>query len=637
MHRSFILAVVSLLLVPVRTTAAPSAVQLQMSLAGSGQPVANAPASGIDLLLPAEIDPAFAGDDEGDDLGGFGVAAAQSAPPSLHRSIAISEGRPRLKERDDRGDDRPVVRASFDGLTHRDTRLANGGNQFSNEPPDQGLCAGNGFVLESVNSALRIYDRQGNPLTGVVDLNTFYGYPAAINRATGQFGPSLSDPSCVYDSGSRRWFHVILTLDRIGTSSALSGKNHLDIAVSSTADPRDPWRIYRLPVQNDGTDGTPDHHCDGPCLGDYPHIGFNRDGIYLTTNEFSLFGTGFFGAQIYAISKRALINGAASVPVVLINTADPDIPFPGFTVWPAQPVGEGDDDDDGGGRVEYLMSSLAVFTETGTSNQILVWKLTNTRSLDRIPSIGVEVNPVEVTTYAVPPRATQKVGDFPLGQCLADATIPTPAGPGCWRFVLASGGPFPNTEKQRIDGHDSRVNQVTFARGKLWTSLETAVSVGGATQVGLAYFIVDPGKLSVVKEGTLALAGNNLTYGAVGVSGEGKGAIAFSLLGTDFYPTAAYASLDIRSGAGPIRIVSLGKGPDDGFTGYNPTSQFGTRQRWGDYGAAAFDGKNLWLASEYIGQSCTLAEFVSSNFTCGATRTQLGNWYTRLTKLSIED
>jgi hypothetical protein len=636
MRRFLTLAALSLFsMLPAPTTAAPTPVQLQMSLSGTGQPVASAPASGIDLRLPAELDPALIGDDEVDaDLGFGGVAAAQSAPAPLHRTIASTEGRPRHHDRDDHGEDKPVVRASFDGLTHRDTRLANGGNQFSNEPPDQGLCAGNGFVLESVNSALRIYDRRGNPLTGVVDLNTFYGYPAAINRATGEFGPSISDPSCVYDPGSRRWFHIVITLDRIGTSSALSGKNHLDIAVSTTSDPRDPWLIYHLPVQNDGTDGTPNHNCGGPCLGDYPHIGYNKDGIYLTTNEFSLFGPGFFGAQIYAISKRALVNGAASIPVVLINTFDPQIPFPGFTVWPAQPAGE---DDDGGGHVEYLMSSLAVFTADGTSNQILVWKLTKTQSLDHTPNLGVEVNPVDVLTYGVPPRATQKVGDFPLGQCLADGAMPTPFGPGCWNYFFISGGPFPNTEKQRIDGHDTRVNQVTFAQGKLWSSLETAVSVGGATQVGLAYFIVDPKKLKVVKQGTLALAGNNLTYGAVGVTGEGKGAIAFSLLGTDYYPTAAYASLDVRSGAGPIQILALGKGPDDGFTGYNPMSQYGTRQRWGDYGAAAFDGKNLWLASEYIGQTCTLTEFVNSGFSCGGTRSSLANWYTRLTKLSIDD
>src|SRR6266545_4469862 len=92
------------------------------------------------------------------------------------------------------------VGASAGARRHdRDQRTANGGNQFSLEPPDQGLCAGNGFVMESLNDVLRVYDRSGNALVGVIDLNTFYGYPPAINRTTGQFGPFVTDPSCYFD------------------------------------------------------------------------------------------------------------------------------------------------------------------------------------------------------------------------------------------------------------------------------------------------------------------------------------------------------------------------------------------------------------------------------------------------------
>jgi dihydroorotate dehydrogenase len=40
-----------------------------------------------------------------------------------------------------------------------------------------------GFVLETVNTVLRVFDARGSPSTGVIDLNSFYGYPAAINRA----------------------------------------------------------------------------------------------------------------------------------------------------------------------------------------------------------------------------------------------------------------------------------------------------------------------------------------------------------------------------------------------------------------------------------------------------------------------
>src|SRR5581483_6633891 len=201
---------------------------------------------------------------------------------------------------------------------------------FSVEPPDQGLCAGNGFVLESTNDVVNVFDAAGNQLLGVTDLNSFYGYPPAIIRGTSNhFGPSITDPSCLFDASSQRWFHVVLTLDRIdvdpttglSTSQSLSGRNHLDIAVSNSANPLGSWTIYTVPVQDDGTEGTPDHHCaasattppgrthPNACLGDYPHIGADANGFYMSTNEFNFFPPGFNASQIYAISKRDLANG----------------------------------------------------------------------------------------------------------------------------------------------------------------------------------------------------------------------------------------------------------------------------------------------------------------------------------------
>jgi hypothetical protein len=102
----------------------------------------------------------------------------------------------------------------FNGISHVDSRTANNGNQFSIEPPDQGLCVGNGYVMEAVNAAVRVFDTQGNPLTGVEDISSFFGFPAAVNRTTGVFGPSLSDPKCYFDADAalvrqrtddRRW------------------------------------------------------------------------------------------------------------------------------------------------------------------------------------------------------------------------------------------------------------------------------------------------------------------------------------------------------------------------------------------------------------------------------------------------
>ena len=629
-------AAASLLAVP--AFAAGSGVQLQINVSGVASPQAAPPGAISGAVDAYEIDPVTVDDGDGDATGpglGGADASAQALPqPFLHRRIHDGEGDGVSDPGRNTKGDHPELQLSFNGLNHVDQRTANRGNQFSLEPPDQGLCVGNGFVLETINDVLRVWDTNGNPLTGVVDLNTFYGYPAAINRTTGAFGPEITDPSCIFDTASGRWFHVVLTLDRVGTTSSLSGKNHLDIAVSNTSDPRGSWTVFKLPVQNDGTDGTPNHNCNGPCLGDYPHIGANKDAIFLTTNEFSLFHSGFFGSQIYALSKSALVAGTGPVPVVLFDTADPSIPFPGFTVWPAQTPGGDDDGSGGGGNREFLMSSLAVFSANGTSNQILVWTIGNTKSIDAsTPSLSIDVKPVNTLTYGVPPRSTQKVGDVPQAQCLSDNTLATPFGPGCWRFFFVSGGPFPNTEKV-VDSNDSRMQQVTYANGKLWGALDTAVTVQGVRQAGIAYFVINPNSGKVMTQGVVAVAGNNVTYPAIGVTRSGRGAMAFTLLGTDHYPSAAYVSIDAIGGAGDVQVVAEGLGPDDGFTGYNPHSQYGTRPRWGDYGAAATDGNDIWIASEYIGQTCTFAQYVSSGFTCALTRTSLANWYTRISKLT---
>ena len=218
---------------------------------------------------------------------------------------------------------------SFHGLDHFDQRTANGGNQFSVEPPDQGLCVGNGFIMETVNDVIQVFDTSGNPVTDVVDQNTFYGYAPAINRTTNKFGPFVTDPSCHYDPDVNRWFHVVLTLETKRNTGDFTGKNHLDLAVSDSPDPTGTWTIYRIPVQDDGTQGTPDHHCPlrnngsghGPCIGDYPHMGADANGFYLTTNEYAFFPDNIFhAAQIYAFSKAALAGTPKNIKMQQFDT-----------------------------------------------------------------------------------------------------------------------------------------------------------------------------------------------------------------------------------------------------------------------------------------------------------------------------
>jgi len=544
---------------------------------------------------------------------------------------------------------------SFDGLNHRNQRLANGGNQWTLEPPDQGLCVGNGYVVEVVNSVIRVWNTSGSALSGVQDLNTFFGYPAAIDRSTGVVGPNVIDPQCYYDPDNNRFVVDITTLygDAAGN---YNGKNSIDVAVSNTGDPTGAWTIYHVPAQNDGTDGTPNHGCTldgttpGPCFQDYPHIGADKYGVYITTNEYDLFGPNFNAAQIFAFSKAQLAAHPSSINMTLVENLNVD-GSPGFTVWPAtSPAGQYASDKNG---TEYFLSTIAgdgseTGNPTGTARRIGLWAVTNTRSLDSAsPALNWTSRLINSETYVFPPKADQKPGSIPLADCINDTTLVTPFGPGCWQILFFPPEPAHNEVEVHVDSNDTRMQQTWYVNGMLWGAADTAVWVNGQFKAGVAWFAVSPkingaGKVEgqVKKQGYLALANNNLTYPAIAMGTNGKGAIAFTVLGADYYPSAGYALIGADGSVGPIHVAAAGLGPDDGFTGYNAFQYF--RPRWGDYGAAVTDGNNLWIASEYIGQTCTFAQYtagVSATSlgafgSCGGTRTSLANWGTRISKLT---
>ena len=586
-----------------------------------------------------------AGAKGGEIAGGQEADAGAAAPAATIVDRSLSRRGGRGGEDGGRGEtkDSPELKASFDGLNHRAQRTANGGNQFSVEPPDQGMCAGNGFVMESVNDVLAVYDQAGHVRKAVTDLNTFYGYPAQINRATGVQGPFVTDPSCLFDAASQRWFQVVLTLEVVPDTGAFTGRNTIDIAVSRTASPVGDWTIYHLPVTDDGTEGTPNHNCapSNPpnpthptaCLGDYPHIGADANGFFVTTNEYPFFGPGFHAAQVYAFSKAALAASAPTLTVSQIDTIGADAGRPGFTLIPA--LSPGKKFENSGQGTEYLMSSNAAEEARGTattSTDLLVWALTNTRSLaTATPAVSLAHTTLQVNPYAPPPRADQKVGDFPLGQCLNDPT--------CAPTLLGAPDPFPEVEST-LDASDTRMGQVAFAQGKLWAALDTALTLGGTNKAGIEYFVVTPKangngvSARLETSGYVGVRNNNVTYPAVGVTDDGRGIMAFTLVGRDHFPSAAYTTIDVR-GVGSIHVAAEGKGPQDGFSGYRAFND-PPRPRWGDYGAAAVDGSSVWIASEYIGQTCTLAQYRTAPIgSCGATRTALANWDTRISRLDL--
>src|SRR5205814_4953549 len=185
----------------------------------------------------------------------------------VNRSLSKGPGKSASVTSGKKAKSNPQLNFSFSGLNHYQQRYSRGGNQFSIEPPDQGMCVGNGYVVEAVNDVFNVF----SPTTGAsvlpdntstnvvsgfardvnhaIDLTSFFGYAAAINRSlppntVGRFGPSVTDPSCMFDAQTQRFFVVVLTLETNSRTGGFTTANHLDIAVSQTSNPTGNWNIY---------------------------------------------------------------------------------------------------------------------------------------------------------------------------------------------------------------------------------------------------------------------------------------------------------------------------------------------------------------------------------------------------------
>ncbi len=491
----------------------------------------------------------------------------------------------------------------FDGLSHYDQRFAGTGvytnTQFSTEPPDQALAVGNGYVLEAINAALAVYKTDGTVVAAPMPVNQFFGLAPAIIRSNLTFGPSLSDPRAYYDAPSRRFFVEEWGTDTDPATGAATGASFIKLAVSQTSNPAGGYTLYTFDttfdptLASDPTTGQPIH-----VLPDYVQIGADANGFFFSINQFDLLGNqGFLGQRILAVSKAALVAGTRT-PVVSFSGGDLYNSPAGFTVQPATTPAGGAYETRAGGT-EYFLSS--VFDTT--ANQLAVWAISNTASLGtKTPSLTLTDTLISSLPFTQPASSVQKAGPYKYG--------------------MSQGYP-----EELVATGDTRMTQVTYVLGHLYSAVETGVP--GATtgaNPGFTYFSVAPsvdagGNVTGLtnRQGYVTVSGETLSYPSFGINSAGGSVITCALMGPDFYPSAAYVTLDSHLKAGPVRVASAGVAPDDGFTGYFNTDKAGNPvqgvARWGDYSQAQPDENgNIWLAQEMISARSNTQRSLLANY-----------------------
>ncbi|MBO1766627.1 hypothetical protein [Allobranchiibius sp. GilTou38] len=444
----------------------------------------------------------------------------------------------------------------FDGVDAIQSKAVAG---YDVEPPDEGLGAGNGYVANFVNVAGAIYRTDGSTVTAPFFLNTFFDEPATAN---------LTDTRVYYDSPSRTWFATMLEYGLTSDGSAVT-ESHVDLAVSSTANPAGAWHIYRAST-------TDLDHAGCPCLADYPIMGVSRSNVYLSTNEFTSNEQAFNGAQLYVLSKSQLVAGRATVNTVNFQNLAAG-GAPGYHVQPANTVANA--------PAEFMLSSLD--PNSTFDNRLAVWAVTNESSVTTghgMPSLSVRV--IGSEAYGFPPNAQTPPG-FCNGKA-CDAGLPTTG-------VLQT--------------DFDAMQETQYINGRLVGALNTGVTVVGDTvaRSGVAWFVIKPtvngasvgSGTRVTRQGYVSTSGEYLLYPHLNMTSSGAMALVFGLGGPGTYPSAAYATARAGRDFGPIQVAAAGTGPDNGFSG---TAKFGGAGRWGDYSnGEIIPGTNrVWLATQYI-------------------------------------
>jgi hypothetical protein len=547
------------------------------------------------------------------------------------------------------------------------------------EPPDQGLCVGNGFVVEANNiGEILVFNTALKRVSSPIPLDTVMGL-------TGLGWSSGGDPSCEFDpSNGGHWFFteiVSSTSEQSGgpfsgcfTGTAAS-TCYEGIAVTDGPSPFGPYHTYFLNANyNPGEPGYP------YLLNDFAKIGITRDAFMIFYDEFPLngsfpgFGGGFFnGAQEYAFNKNAMESG---MPVLLSN-GQPNpaftvarenmglIPTPdgtcardnvlhegGITCWaaviPAQPADASQFDNSHGGS-GFMVGSLDFYGFAGLpstgDNRIAAWAWTglsalNSRGCAKCGVIrfrgqlfsGVDKYYGEGFSFGA-----QKTGPIPLGDECGAAGLSSVA--SCPEGGIATNGDF--------------MTQVSQAQGQLWGGTNTEIAqtytrTGAEIHQGIVYWVVGTrsfdktGMFSLTGQGYVTAAHEDLEFPAI-AAGNGKAIMTFTLNGNGgptgadhggFYPSTAFGRLTATSHGllkSTVNIADMGKSPQDGFTEYlgypGPT-----RPRWGDYSEAFFlphSGGRVYFANEYIQYpNCVGSSFSLTIGTCGGTRDGYANWGT---------
>lgn len=388
-------------------------------------------------------------------------------------------------------------------------------------PPDSMGAVGIDHYTEFINGRFRVYRKGGLnvPLLTLTDGQFWNNAGVAVS--------GLSDPRILFDHRSARWFAI---------EGVFGGSLGVNVAVSQTSSPVGPWTGFFIDPNG--------------FLNDFPRLGLNADGVFITTRDFS--GGPTNTEAIISIPKADLL---APVPTIANRTVIPSASeFQiGYITQPIVNFGPST------GREPLLAPSNQFFSQLIRSN---------------------------LNNVAGPGAATLSAGD---------ATIFTPP------TSFPPQGPQPDFT-QDVDTGDDRFSGNVYQVGDiLWAA--HAINIGGLPSV--QWYKIRESDNFLLQSGTISDTSFGFYFPSICANDNGDVVIGFSRSGFfagGFISSAAAVGSTtggITTFAAPI-VLQAGAG------NYHVVG--GGRNRWGDYSAVTpdpCDPNIFWTTQEYASATNT--------------------------------
>jgi outer membrane protein assembly factor BamB len=365
-------------------------------------------------------------------------------------------------------------------------------------------------------------------------------------------GSGAFDPRVLYDPFANKWIVVACDDARSATSGLMVG-------ASQTSDPLGSW--YQVKI-----------NAGSGVWADYPSVGFNNRWVVIQVNIFNTSDNLFNRSHIYVFDKTQLYAGTMTAYTLIQDATIQGTQVPAVTYDNTLPD-------------VYLLQNYS-----SLGGQLRLFKVTQPLATPELQEVGYE-NSGGSWAQSGPPAGNP--ADF------ADQL---------------QGSPDCSVSPCKIQTNDSRIQNVVYRNGRLWTTHTVFLPESSPTRASVQWWQIDPlltqlipptPSPDILQRGLVddSLTPRFFAFPSIGVNKDDDVLLGYSVFEATQFAAAAYSFRTAGDALNTMQPMSVLKAGEASY--YKTFGAVPPKNRWGDYSATVvdpIDDLSLWTIQEYAAQ-----------------------------------